>query len=121
MRTCASGRSSSSAARAAVSLAIARVSGASLGSVDLTDAAACRQAIQQLGDTTHLLYAALYEKPELVAGWRDPEQMAINEAMLRNLMDALQTGAKGLRLIPFFGNARFDVGVIVGFFQHKLL
>jgi len=66
-------------------------------SVDLTDAAACRQAMQQLGDTTHLLYAALYEKPELVAGWRDPEQMAINEAMLRNLMDALQTGAKGLR------------------------
>jgi nucleoside-diphosphate-sugar epimerase len=65
--------------------------------VDLTDAAACRQAMQQLGDTTHLLYAALYEKPELVAGWRDPEQMAVNEAMLRNLMDALQTGAKGLR------------------------
>ena len=53
--------------------------------------------MQQLGDTTHLLYAALYEKPELVAGWRDPEQMAVNEAMLRNLMDALQAGAKGLR------------------------
>jgi nucleoside-diphosphate-sugar epimerase len=66
-------------------------------SVDLTDAAACRQAMHGLGDTTYLLYAALYEKPELVAGWRDPEQMAVNEAMLRNLMDALETSAKGLR------------------------
>jgi nucleoside-diphosphate-sugar epimerase len=66
-------------------------------SVDLTDVAACRQAMQQLGNITHLLYAALYEKPDLVAGWRDPEQMAVNEAMLRNLMDALQAGAKGLR------------------------
>ncbi|MEN3296872.1 MAG: hypothetical protein V7642_6125 [Burkholderiales bacterium] len=66
-------------------------------SADLTDPAACQQALQGLGDTTHLLYAALYEKPDLVAGWRDPEQMAVNEAMLRNLMDALEAGAKGLR------------------------
>jgi nucleoside-diphosphate-sugar epimerase len=66
-------------------------------SVDLTNAAACREAMKNLASTTHLFYAALYEKPQLVAGWRDPEQMAINEAMLRNLMDALETSAKGLR------------------------
>jgi nucleoside-diphosphate-sugar epimerase len=65
--------------------------------VDLTNAAACREAMRELGDTTHLFYAALYEKPDLVAGWRDPEQMAVNHAMLRNLMDALEAGAKGLR------------------------
>jgi nucleoside-diphosphate-sugar epimerase len=33
----------------------------------------------------------------LVAGWRDPEQMAVNLAMLRNLLDALETHALGLR------------------------
>ena len=65
--------------------------------VDLTDAAACREAGRELADTTHLLYAALYEKPDLIAGWRDPEQMAVNEAMLRNLLDALQASAPGLR------------------------
>jgi len=65
-------------------------------SVDLTDAAACRDAMRGLADTTHLLYAALFEKPDLIAGWRDPEQMAVNEAMLRNLLDALQA-APGLR------------------------
>jgi nucleoside-diphosphate-sugar epimerase len=65
--------------------------------VDLTDAAACREAGRELADTTHLFYAALYEKPDLIAGWRDPEQMAVNEAMLRNLLDALQAAAPGLR------------------------
>jgi nucleoside-diphosphate-sugar epimerase len=65
-------------------------------SVDLTDAGACREAMRTLADTTHLLYAALFEKPDLIAGWRDPEQMAVNEAMLRNLLDALQA-APGLR------------------------
>ena len=64
---------------------------------DLTDAAACREAISGLADTTHLLYAALYEKPDLIAGWRDPQQMAVNEAMLRNILDALQVSAPGLR------------------------
>jgi len=64
---------------------------------DLTDAAACRDAATRLADTTHLLYAALYEKPDLIAGWRDPEQMAVNESMLRNILDALQAAAPGLR------------------------
>ncbi len=50
-----------------------------------------------LGGVTHLLYAALYELPELVAGWRDPRQMAVNEAMLRNLLDALEAGSRRLR------------------------
>ena len=55
--------------------------------LDLTDEKACRAAIGKLPAITHVVYAALYEKPELVAGWRDPEQMATNLAMLRNLLD----------------------------------
>ena len=40
----------------------------------------------ELKGTTHLVYAALYEEPNLVDGWRDPKQIAINDNMLRNLM-----------------------------------
>ncbi|MFT4095858.1 MAG: SDR family oxidoreductase [Rhodoblastus sp.] len=57
--------------------------------LDLTDAAACRAALAALPGVTHLVYGALHEKPELVAGWRDPEQMATNLAMLRNLVEPL--------------------------------
>lgn len=56
--------------------------------IDLMDPAACRAAVAGLG-VTHLVYAALYEKPDLVAGWRDPEQMATNLAMLRHLVEPL--------------------------------
>jgi nucleoside-diphosphate-sugar epimerase len=57
--------------------------------LDLMDANACCDAIGKLPAATHLVYAALYEKPALVAGWRDPEQMATNLAMLRNLVEPL--------------------------------
>ncbi len=67
--------------------------------LDLTDAATCMAASSSLAHVTHVLFAALYELPELVAGWRDKRQMAVNEAMLRNLLDALQVSAKGLRHI----------------------
>jgi nucleoside-diphosphate-sugar epimerase len=66
-------------------------------SVDLTDAAACREAMKALPQVTHVMFAALFEKPDLIAGWRDPEQMAVNLAMLRNLLDALEPVARGLR------------------------
>jgi nucleoside-diphosphate-sugar epimerase len=68
-------------------------------SVDQTDAEACSQALGQTQGITHVLYAALYEKPDLVAGWRDEEQMATNLAMLRNLVNALEVRAPGLRHI----------------------
>ena len=67
--------------------------------LDLTDASACVAAADGLKDVTHVFFAALFELPALVAGWRDPEQMAVNLAMLRNLLDALQPVAKGLRHI----------------------
>ena len=57
--------------------------------VDLRDKEACAEAIAGLPEVTHLVFSALYEKPGLVAGWRDPEQMAVNLAMLRNLVDPL--------------------------------
>lgn len=61
--------------------------------VDLNDANSCRAAAASFRYVTHLLYAALFELPELVAGWRDPYQMATNEAMLRHLLDVLEPAA----------------------------
>ena len=69
--------------------------------VDLADADACRSAIQTAAagcaDITHVLYAALFEQADVVAGWRDAQQMAVNLAMLRNLLDAIEPVAPGLR------------------------
>lgn len=65
--------------------------------VDLLDPEACRAAVSALSDVTHVVYAALFEKPGLAGGWRERDQMDANLAMLRNLMDPLRQVARGLR------------------------
>jgi nucleoside-diphosphate-sugar epimerase len=65
--------------------------------LDLTDAAACRAAADGFGEVTHVVYAALFEKPGLVPGWYEQDQMQTNLAMMRNLMDPLLVAATGLR------------------------
>jgi nucleoside-diphosphate-sugar epimerase len=65
--------------------------------LDLNDAAACRTAAEGFGQVTHVVYAALFEKPGLVAGWYEQDQMQTNLAMMKNLMEPLFTVAKGLR------------------------
>jgi nucleoside-diphosphate-sugar epimerase len=65
--------------------------------VDLTDRAVCEQTFGAMRDVTHVIYAALYEKPGLVAGWRDDDQITVNDRMLRNLMEPLGRAAAGLR------------------------
>ncbi|WP_201864415.1 SDR family oxidoreductase [Microvirga soli] len=65
--------------------------------LDLQDAEACRAAVAAMSEVTHLIYTALYEKPDLVEGWRDPEQMAINLAMLRNLLEPLMERSGSLQ------------------------
>ena len=58
-------------------------------SVDLRDADATRAALGSLGHVDQLIYAALFEKPGLIPGWRDADQMETNEQMLRNTVGAL--------------------------------
>src|SRR5579862_9913395 len=53
-------------------------------SVDLKDPNRCREVFGQMRDVTHLVYAALTEKPGLIEGWRDRDQMEQNLMMLRN-------------------------------------
>ena len=59
-------------------------------SCDLRDAAATRAALAAHRDATRLVYAALYEKPELVRGWLAPDHVDVNAAMLANTLAALE-------------------------------
>lgn len=70
--------------------------GARFVPLDLTDPAQCAEVFGTMADVTHVVYAALYEKPGLVAGWRDDDQIAVNDRMLRNLMEPLQKVATRL-------------------------
>ena len=67
--------------------------GARWFSLDLTDVAACARLAPELAGTTHLVYAALHELPQLVAGWREEAQIRTNEAMLANLFSAVDSPA----------------------------
>jgi nucleoside-diphosphate-sugar epimerase len=59
--------------------------------LDLTDGNACEAAIatDAFAGVSHVVYAALQERPGLVAGWRDRDLMARNLAMFRNALDPL--------------------------------
>jgi nucleoside-diphosphate-sugar epimerase len=61
--------------------------------VDLADPASVASVAAQLGGVTHLVYAALYEKPGLIPGWYERDQMERNLEMLTNLHDALAAHA----------------------------
>ncbi|MEZ5411310.1 MAG: hypothetical protein R2761_24990 [Acidimicrobiales bacterium] len=67
--------------------------------VDLADPASVAAAAPRLAGVTHLVYAALYEKPGLFAGWRERDQMERNLAMLAHLLDRGLGGGAGLRHI----------------------
>lgn len=69
--------------------------------VDLRDEAACREAFGRLGQVTHVVYAAVHEKPGLIQGWTEQDQMDTNLAMLRNLMEPLTAAADGLSHVSF--------------------
>jgi nucleoside-diphosphate-sugar epimerase len=70
--------------------------------LDLLDAAACAAAAPAFAEVTHLVFAALFEKPGLVAGWYEQDQMDINLRMMRNLMEPLLESATSLRHVSVF-------------------
>lgn len=61
--------------------------------VDLRDAEAVQAMAARHRTITHVVYAAVHEMPGLVAGWKSPEQMSTNLAMMRNLLTALDRHA----------------------------
>lgn len=58
--------------------------------VDLRDASAVAEALRSAGPFTSVVYAALYEKPSLVSGWTDAEQIATNRAMFAHVLAGLE-------------------------------
>ena len=57
--------------------------------LDLSDQDACRAALDHESSVTNVAYAALFEKPGLISGWQERDQMDTNDRMLRNLMEPL--------------------------------
>lgn len=80
--------------------------------LDLTDAVACAAAGPDLHAVTHLVYAALFELPGLIDGWRDERQIATNDQMLRNLLGTLLRFAPRLRHVTLLqGTKAYGVHV----------
>ncbi len=57
--------------------------------LDLQSDSNCAEAVASLSEVTHVVYAAVFEMPGLVAGWTDPRQIDTNDRMLRNLIEPL--------------------------------
>jgi len=68
--------------------------------LDLTDAAATREALADASDTTHVFYAAL--RPDANLG-REAE---INGAMLHNLLDGLKSAGARLERVVLYQGAK---------------
>jgi len=67
-------------------------------SVDLRDENAARDALSPLADVTHVAYAAIHESvTDLVCGWSNAEQIEVNNAMLRNVIEPLVAGKSSLK------------------------
>jgi nucleoside-diphosphate-sugar epimerase len=66
-------------------------------SVDLRDQEKTRAAFEPLTDVTHVVYTALHEKPELVAGWSSKDQIDTNNAMLRNVVEPIVRSASSFQ------------------------
>jgi nucleoside-diphosphate-sugar epimerase len=80
--------------------------------LDLTDAASCQTAADTLRGVTHLVYAALFELPGLVEGWRNDQQIDTNDRMLRNLLGPLVRAAPALRHVTLLqGTKAYGVHV----------
>ena len=58
--------------------------------VDIRDGSAVVAAIRDASQVTHVVYTALFEKSDLIAGWVDPDQIDTNRLMFANVLDALQ-------------------------------
>lgn len=57
--------------------------------VDLLDEQACQENFSKLSTVTHVVYAAVFEKPGLISGWTEPDQMATNLTMIQNVIGPL--------------------------------
>jgi hypothetical protein len=69
-------------------------SGATWLSLDLFDTSACAKALGSLEDVIQIVFAALYEEPDLVKGWQAKEHGEKNTLMLRNTVETVLAGER---------------------------
>lgn len=67
--------------------------------LNLDDREAVVRMMPRLRNVTHVIYAALFELPDLVAGWSCAQQMNTNQRMLENLFEPLLKQARGLQQV----------------------
>jgi nucleoside-diphosphate-sugar epimerase len=67
--------------------------------VDLRDREAVKGLMVDHGPITHVVYAALFEKEDLVSGWVDADQIDTNRLMLSNVLEALGAAGSPIRHI----------------------
>lgn len=67
--------------------------------LDLLDDEGCTATLSSLHNTTHIVYAALYEQEDVIRGWRAKAQMETNLAMLSNALTTLCKAAPNLQHI----------------------
>lgn len=80
--------------------------------LDLTSTEDTRTAIAGIPDLTHVVFAALYEMPGLIAGWQHEEQIARNRLMLANVLDAVDHAGISLEHVSLFqGTKAYGVHV----------
>lgn len=82
-------------------------------SVDLRDPRDCHEKLSELGDFSHIVYTANFEKPSgVVSAWTEQEHVDTNFAMLRNLLDAALPRSRSLeRLILLQGTKAYGSAV----------
>jgi nucleoside-diphosphate-sugar epimerase len=69
--------------------------------VDLLDPEDCKAKLGGLGDVTHVFFAAYVEKPA------EAERVEVNGAMLRNVVEAVEAAAPGLRQIVLMQGTKY--------------
>jgi nucleoside-diphosphate-sugar epimerase len=67
--------------------------------IDLTSAEATRDAIATVPHVTEVVYAAVYEMPGLISGWKDEHQIETNATMFANVLAALDAASTPVRHI----------------------
>lgn len=74
--------------------------------VDLRDETQCDEAMASAARFTHIVFAAIFEKQDVMRGWLEPDHAAVNLAMLKNIVTAAQRHSPDLRHISLIQGGR---------------
>ena len=70
-------------------------------SLDLRDTKECKKIFSKINGITHIIYTALFEKPGLISGWYEKDQMETNLQMMKNVLEPICSSNRNLKHITF--------------------